>query len=442
MRCYFQAPKVRVPFGRSAKIMKLSLFSLAKRNMRRRVFRTVVVLVGVGVATGTLFTATILLWGLENGIREGRESLGADLFLTAFDEEIESWTLITGQQRTATPLEKIVNVNSLIKQDLEAQLVKVEGVEAVTPQLYLSTWKDPKGEHCTITDARLIGYDPQTDFVIKPLLENKLERPVANDEMVAGNNMVPFLEYGERVFPWLVYGSKFSVVGRLKKTGTILDFAQFIPMGGVYRVVANAREFAGPDAVKSLERIKPGFVSSFLIKIDPRYKPSEVMGNIRTVLPPGPILTSTADTVTTLGRRLSGTLTNLVHLGLALWGMSILVVGTIFSTIVNERRREIGLLRAMGATSLSIFKLIIFESGMLTALAGLVGVGIGSGAVYYFHSVIKSMNLPYAGPTGDYLLTMGLICVAAGIIAGLVGALYPAIRSSRMEPLSAIRLGE
>jgi putative ABC transport system permease protein len=123
--------------------------------------------------------------------------------------------------------------------------------------------------------------------------------------------------------------------------------------------------------------------------------------------------------------------------------MSILIVGAIFSMIVNERRREIGLLRAIGARAVSIFRLIMYESGILTGLGGVMGVVFGAGIVYLFNTMVKStLRMPYLWPTTTEIAILVAVCVAAGIISGIVGTLYPAFMSSRMEPLRAIRLGE
>lgn len=422
----------------------MTLFNLARQNMRRRLSRTLVVLVAVGLATGTLFTATILLWGVERGIRQGKESLGADVFVIPLGDELDTWTILTGKRRT-TGLEEIIATKNLIEQDLASIIAKIEGVEAVTPQLYLSTWKDPKSDHCTIVDARIIGYDPGTDFILKPLLENKLNRPQAKDEIIVGSNLIPSLEEGERVYPWKVYGADFAVIGRVKPTGTALDFAMFIPLEGIHLVVEKAGEFAGPEEAASLNRIKPGFVSSFLIRTKPQATPEEVAGKIRAALPAvSPVMVSSAtEMVTSLSRQFYSILQNLFHLGLSFLGMSILVVAAIFTTIVYERRREVGLLRAMGATSRSIFKLIIYESTTLTGFGGAAGVGLGAGIIYYLGSMIQSaMKMPYVWPAADRIVTLALTCLAAGVGAGLLGALHPAVRSSRMEPLTAIRTGE
>ncbi|MDP6179124.1 MAG: FtsX-like permease family protein, partial [Desulfatiglandales bacterium] len=133
----------------------------------------------------------------------------------------------------------------------------------------------------------------------------------------------------------------------------------------------------------------------------------------------------------------------LIYSGLMVWVMSILVVGAIFSMVVNERRREIGLLRAMGFRRGSVFKLIMYESTVLTGLGGILGILAGISLISYLgHFFQKTMKMPYLWPTNDFLGALILICLAAGLASGIFGALFPAARTSRMEPLEAIRTGE
>ena len=411
---------------------KLSLLGVARENMRRRRFRSLVLILTVGVATATPFTITMLLWGMETGIRRGMASLGADLVVVPLAGRMEAFTILTGESRTLL-MEGLAS-DKFIERDVIPFIAKLEGVVAVTPQTYLST-RD---------EVQIIGFDPQTDFILKPLLENKIKWPIAKNELVVGNDLLPPPGPGKGVNSRKIYGSDFTIVGRLRKTGTGIDDALFIPLEGVHSVVENAAELAGPAQAPALKILKPGLVSSILIKVDLMAMTlKEAVVKVREVVPPTTMVFKTMQTVTELNRQFLSILQGLFMFGLAVWGMSVLVVGAIFSMTINERRREMGLLRAMGASARSIFRLVIYESSMLTGLGGIIGVGLGAGFVYYFDSVIKTtLKIPYAWPPANYILALVLICVAAAAVAGVVGALYPAIRSSKMEPFSAIRQGE
>ncbi|MEK6672224.1 MAG: FtsX-like permease family protein [Nitrospirota bacterium] len=393
----------------------------------------------MGLATGTLFTATMLLRGVETGIRQGAGSLGADLLVVPMGSEIDTQAILSGESKTM--LMGAVTTTTFLKQDVVSQMTKIYGIADATPQLYLSTWEE--GACCKMANIQIIGFDPKTDFIVKSLLENKVTSPISADEIILGNNLMSPLAEGEKVSPWPIYGYPFSVVGRLKKTSTGLDWAVLIPLDGIDSMIREAPKYAPPEAAARLKAINPGYISSVLVKINPLVTtPQEMKIRIKMEVPDVMVI-STAETVTTLTQQLYTTLKGLLFSALALWVMSILVVGAIFSMIINERRREIGLLRAIGATSVSVFKLIMYESSILTGFGGAIGVALGAGVVYFFNSMIRSvMKMPYVWPNAGEIGILILICLAAGVVAGVLGALYPAVRSSTMEPLNAIRLGE
>ena len=420
----------------------INIFNLARQNLKRRIFRNLMISMTVGLAIGTLFTASMLLRGVETGIQEGVSSMGADLMVMPQSVEINTRALITGEADSM--LMGGPQTGAFLDIKLLEEVDKVDGVRRTTPQLYMATW-DEGGTCCRFKDIQIVGFDPKTDFIIQRLVENKFvkKEPFAHNEIFLGYRLTPEMVDYEVIRLWKVYGYNFKVIGRLKKTGTALDFSLFVPLSGIYVMTKTAAENAGPDQGERLNKIKEGMVSAFLVKVDPlTVNPKEIGTNIKRALP-GMAVISTAEMVTRLERQLYGTVKGLIYSGLIVWVMSVLVVGAIFSVIVNERKREIGLLRAMGFRRSSIFKLIMYESTLVTGLGGFLGLLGGVGLMFYLgHFFEKTMKMPYLWPDNEFLATLIFICLIAGLISGILGALYPAAKSSRMEPLAAIRTGE
>ena len=97
--------------------------------------------------------------------------------------------------------------------------------------------------------------------------------------------------------------------------------------------------------------------------------------------------------------RLSGFTRGFIAIDAIVWVMSLLTIAAIFSMIVNERQREIGLLRAMGSSRRFVFRLMLTEAVFLTAAGGLVGIFVGGAALFIFKAVITSSlghSLPLA----------------------------------------------
>lgn len=136
----------------------------------------------------------------------------------------------------------------------------------------------------------------------------------------------------------------------------------------------------------------------------------------------------------------------------AIAGISLLVGGigimNIMLASVNERTREIGIRRALGATRRHIIAQFLVETGSISTLGGLVGIAIGIGVSLGIGSVMPwILALPAVSGLvdGDLALepaiTMWSIVVSFFVAAGvgLIFGIYPAVLASRMDPIVALR---
>jgi putative ABC transport system permease protein len=106
-------------------------------------------------------------------------------------------------------------------------------------------------------------------------------------------------------------------------------------------------------------------------------------------------------------------------------------IANIMLVAVMERRSEIGLRRALGATERHIALQFFVEALLLSTLGGLVGVAVGAAATagYAF-----AQHQPFVVPPGAVAAGMG-----AALLVGGVASLYPATRAARLAPTEALR---
>ena len=132
---------------------------------------------------------------------------------------------------------------------------------------------------------------------------------------------------------------------------------------------------------------------------------------------------------------------------LGIFGSLALAVATlgIINTLVMailERRREIGVLKALGAADADVRQLFFFEAGVMGFLGGIFGVGlgwfIGRAVTVGTNIYLNRQNLPPANVFSvPWWLVLGAI--AFGIVASLAAGIYPASRAARLDPVEALR---
>ncbi len=128
--------------------------------------------------------------------------------------------------------------------------------------------------------------------------------------------------------------------------------------------------------------------------------------------------------------------------GLALLVAMLGIVNTMIMSIY-ERTREIGTLKAIGASRGDIRALFMIEAGMLGLLGGLTGLVLGWGLGKLLNRVIlwyvERNDLPIQGDFFVVTPTLALAAVGFATLIGIVAGLYPANRAARLDPLLALR---
>lgn len=120
----------------------------------------------------------------------------------------------------------------------------------------------------------------------------------------------------------------------------------------------------------------------------------------------------------------------------ALGGISLFVgaVGilTIMTIAVRERQGEVGLLRALGASTQQVMLLFLSEAVVLAALGGLAGLIVGIGGAWLIHWLFPIV--PVHTPWG-YVIAAEVLSAVIGLACGVL----PALRAAALDPVEALR---
>jgi putative ABC transport system permease protein len=111
-------------------------------------------------------------------------------------------------------------------------------------------------------------------------------------------------------------------------------------------------------------------------------------------------------------------------------------VSNIMIIVVNERTKEIGIRKAIGATPGSVVGMILFEAILITSLAGYIGLILGVGLLSLISSVLPQNDF-FLNPEVDF--TVAIVSTLVLILAGSLAGLMPALRAARIRPVVALR---
>jgi putative ABC transport system permease protein len=399
---------------------KLNIILFAVKNLRRKFTRTLLLLLAVTVVTGTLFSATLFISSMQNALKIGTYRLGADVLVVPEKYAAEAKSALLSGEPTSFYMDR--SVLDKVK--------AVEGVKKVTPQLFI---KPASFTCCFSVQAFLVAFDPTTDFTITPWLEKNLKKPLKGNETITGRN-IPVI-VGDTI-PF--FGTPFKVVGTMEPTGMkFFDQSVFLTMDAAYQMAEHSKE-------RSMQPITIGRdqISAVLVQVQEGFPPDRAAIRIEHDVP-GVKAIASDEVISTVRKQLAGLLKGILAISAVLWILALLMIGFAFSMIVNERQRELGLLRSMGARKRHVFRLIVTEAIIISLMGGLVGLIGGSVLLMTFKDfILHSLKLPYLLPPLHLLIELVLGAVVFSMLTGLLAALLPAISASRMEPYEAIRKGE
>jgi putative ABC transport system permease protein len=219
----------------------------------------------------------------------------------------------------------------------------------------------------------------------------------------------------------LTVGSQFEVLSRMFTISGVVESGKgariFIPIG-------TAQEMTN----------RPDSASVFYIKLNDKSQTKEIIERLKMTPRVGEgrdIID--ADEWLSLMYASNSALLGAVFNMIVLLGVSIgvLVIFLSMYTTVTERTREIGILRAMGASKGFIVLLVIQESLVLC----LIGAGVGIGSSFLLMVVLKKVL-----PTLNILITSEWILRASvfALLSGVIGSLYPAYKAASQDPIEAL----
>jgi putative ABC transport system permease protein len=398
----------------------IGLFTrLASQNIIRRPARTAMLVVAVALVLSAIFASLIIGRGIQASIERSFSQMGADLIVVPTKTMVN----ITSALLTVQPTDEIMSTN------IVDQIAKFDGVEKVSRQ---SFYRIPMMAHMPEHKGNLIVFDSADDFTILPWLKEHLNRPMAVGDLLSGARRDDAL--GEEMEPCATPAVIYGKLGR-SGVGPLDD--------SLFTTYDTAAKFAqgkidGKSAIPTFERNN---CSVILVRLKFGVAPELVRFAISQI--EGVKVISGATIVTSTRQTTSALLSGMLAFSGLMLASALILIGLLFSAIVSERRREIGLLAAIGARRESIVSMLLAEACFTTGAGGLLGIALGAillmifqrSLVYY----LATLHVEFIWCTPGEMAIYAVICTVLAVLGGLLGALVPALKASASEPYSLIQ---
>ncbi len=123
--------------------------------------------------------------------------------------------------------------------------------------------------------------------------------------------------------------------------------------------------------------------------------------------------------------------------GVVTLGLGAVGIINIMLVSVTERTREIGVLKAIGATRRSILAQFFWEGLLLTGISGLIGIGVSAGFMWVLQQLLTG-KMPGFDPPQLVPWSAALALISL-VLSGIAAGLYPASKAAAMDPIEALR---
>lgn len=226
-----------------------------------------------------------------------------------------------------------------------------------------------------------------------------------------------------------VKGEQFLVVGIADKTLTAPDSAVWMSLSDGQRLFLKDL----PEMIRT--RLNPAdLVTQFTVYPTPGTDPEKLADDINAavdgVKASGPSYFQ--EQIASATQILNAILYGVAIIALFVGGLSVINTMTMS---VNERTREIGVRKAIGASDGQIVRQFLAEAGVIGLIGGVSGLFLGWIAALIANKLLEEQNLNL------FLVTprLAIGSVAFAVVLGLVSGLYPSLHAARLQPVTALR---
>jgi putative ABC transport system permease protein len=402
--------------------MKLTdVVSISFNAITERKYRFFLNLVGILIGITAITGLVSLTQGMNTEINEQLEILGINsLTIVPSNDDLRNPRMAQGAQILNSPITLSWRDRNVISNILEVDQVaefqsnyctyKVTGKEYMSQVVGVGVNIFNINSNFEVSDGRVLSRNDKAAAIIG----SNIAKPDSEDK--------PVLQVGDRLVIKTI-GTKLEreltlrIVGIGKESGTTMgvspDDMIVIPIRTSEQFFDSAGEYS--MLMASIHNI-------------------EDMDNVRSKIKDylDDVIVITPNSAKEMVESIIGTLESVLG-GIA--GISLLVAGVgivnTMTTSVNERTREIGILKALGAKNYDVLFLFLNEAAYTGIIGGFFGGGLGF--------ILGRMVGNYIGLTVDVSYSLWFSVIGFAVVTSLIAGALPAFRASKLNPVDALR---
>jgi putative ABC transport system permease protein len=394
----------------------MKLYQIVVKDVTRRKKRMLYASLGVIIGVATIVAVLTIGLAGETNIYGQLEKYGANLVVmpAISDVDVGLGGLSLG---TLAVGENYISEDNLpqVREIADGMIKEALGIEddsdiaTIAPRLYMDT--EIKG-----TSVILVGVDPQQERQLKTWWRIREGEYLEHaDQALVGATAADVLQLnvGDKV---ALNGMEVTITGILEETGSDDDYEVFVPI---------------ETAQQAFE--KEGLVSSIDVRALCSACPtSDIAGSIN-----GNIPGVQAVAVKQIAETEMGMMEKVNRFLLALAGITLAVgcfgvVNTMLSS-VHERIKDIGIMRAVGASRSQVIKIFLYEAIIIGVAGGLLGYVVGTLLAYVVGPLILD------GVAVSYVPEYFFPALALATVIAVIATVYPAFRASRIRVADSFR---
>jgi putative ABC transport system permease protein len=376
------------------------------------------------VAAFLLFTSFFFIHSMNASIIAIEGRLGADIIVVP-----KGMGANAGENALSGAVSKLY----FDEKHVTKKLSEVDDITEWTGQLFLETIST---SCCgTMGDFPVVAFDPSSDFTLKSFMPGSQQ--LEEDEIVIGAHAGGdrFLYHYDDEYikeKVMLFHQPFFVKNALFPTGTGADETIFMRLDTARKLILMN---------KSLQHISPTAISAIYINTTPH---TEVFVKQQIEI-------EVEDVDVVLGKGLKDQLKHqvlplkllsYVMVGVALL-LTLLQVATLFTALIQERQKEIGVLFALGVLKRQVYQLLLSEAAIVSFIGSSVGV-VTSLSILYDRQTFLYMifQLPLVFPNFQTTVVISITTILTITFCTILAAIFPVYSFFSREPYEVIREGD